>query len=236
MIERNVTPEHVAIIMDGNGRWAKERNLPRSYGHREGVKRVKDVVKAAADLGIKVVTFFAFSTENWVRPKKEINMLMSYLNSFLLQEVNQLHKNNMRFKVIGGSDPLPLGIQNKIKRAEAKTAGNTGLTVVLALNYGSRQEIVEAAKNFAKDVASGNLKAEDLDVEKFSHYLYTASLGGVDFLIRTSGEMRISNFLLWQISYAELYFTNKLWPDFKAKDFYEAIDDYRGRERRFGGI
>lgn len=236
MIERNVTPEHVAIIMDGNGRWAKERNLPRSYGHREGVKRVKDIVKAAADLGIKVVTFFAFSTENWVRPKKEINMLMSYLNSFLLQEVNQLHKNNMRFKVIGGSDPLPLGIQNKIKRAEAKTAGNTGLTVVLALNYGSRQEIVEAAKNFAKDVASGNLKAEDLDVEKFSHYLYTASLGGVDFLIRTSGEMRISNFLLWQISYAELYFTNKLWPDFKAKDFYEAIDDYRGRERRFGGI
>lgn len=236
MIERNVTPKHVAIIMDGNGRWAKERNLPRSYGHREGVKRVKDIVKAAADLGIKVVTFFAFSTENWVRPKKEISMLMSYLNSFLLQEVSQLHKNNMRFKVIGGSDPLPLGIQNKIKEAEAKTAGNTGLTVVLALNYGSRQEIVEAAKNFAKDVASGNLKAEDLDVEKFSQYLYTASLGGVDFLIRTSGEMRISNFLLWQISYAELYFTNKLWPDFKAKDFYEAIDDYKGRERRFGGI
>ncbi|OQB09449.1 MAG: Ditrans,polycis-undecaprenyl-diphosphate synthase ((2E,6E)-farnesyl-diphosphate specific) [Candidatus Omnitrophica bacterium ADurb.Bin205] len=236
MIERNVTPKHVAIIMDGNGRWAKERNLPRSYGHREGVKRVKDVVKAAADLGIKVVTFFAFSTENWVRPQKEISMLMRYLNSFLLQEVNRLHKNNMRFKVIGGDDPLPLSIQHKIKKAEAKTAGNTGLTVVLALNYGSRQEIVEAAKNFAKDVASGSLKAEDLDVEKFSKYLYTSSLEGVDLLIRTSGEMRISNFLLWQISYAELYFTNKLWPDFKAKDFCEAIDDYKRRERRFGGI
>ncbi|MFA5436971.1 MAG: isoprenyl transferase [Candidatus Omnitrophota bacterium] len=236
MTERNMIPKHVAIIMDGNGRWAKERNLPRSYGHREGVKRVKDIVKAAADLGIKVVTFFAFSTENWVRPKREIGMLMSYLDNFLVQEVNRLHKNNMRFRVIGGSDPLPLGIQNKIKKAEAKTAGNTGLTVVLALNYGSRQEIVEAAKNFANEVISGNLKAENLDVDKFSQYLYTASLADVDFLIRTSGEMRISNFLLWQLSYAELYFTKKLWPDFKAKDFCEAIDDYKERERRFGGI
>ncbi|MDD4981276.1 MAG: isoprenyl transferase [Candidatus Omnitrophica bacterium] len=236
MTERNMIPKHVAIIMDGNGRWAKERNLPRSYGHREGVKRVKDIVKAAADLGIKVVTFFAFSTENWVRPKREIGMLMSYLDNFLVQEVNRLHKNNMRFRVIGGSDPLPLGIQNKIKKAEAKTAGNTGLTVVLALNYGSRQEIVEAAKSFANEVILGNLKAENLDVDKFSQYLYTASLADVDFLIRTSGEMRISNFLLWQLSYAELYFTKKLWPDFKAKDFYEAIDDYKERERRFGGI
>ncbi|MDD3087165.1 MAG: isoprenyl transferase [Candidatus Omnitrophica bacterium] len=236
MTERNMIPKHVAIIMDGNGRWAKERNLPRSYGHREGVKRLKEIVKAAADLGIKVVTFFAFSTENWVRPKREIGMLMGYLDNFLVQEVNRLHKNNMRFKVIGGSEPLPLGIQDKIKKAEAKTSGNTGLTVVLALNYGSRQEIVEAAKSFANEVILGNLKAENLNVDQFSRYLYTASLADVDFLIRTSGEMRISNFLLWQLSYAELYFTKKLWPDFKAKDFYEAIDDYKERERRFGGI
>jgi len=229
-------PKHVAIIMDGNGRWAKERNLPRSYGHREGVKRVKDIVKVAAELGVSVVTFFAFSSENWKRPKKEIGMLMRYLDNFLIREVNDMHKNNIRFKVIGTKRPLPVSIQNKIRDAERKTKDNNGLTVVLALNYGSRQEIVEAAKKFTQDVLSKKLALQDLDAERFSGYLYTSELPDPDLLIRTSGEMRISNFLLWQLSYAEFYFTGKFWPDFKADDFRKAIEGYKIRERRFGGV
>lgn len=228
--------KHVAIIMDGNGRWAKERGLPRSCGHREGVKRVKDIVKAAAELGIDVVTFFAFSSENWKRPKREISMLMRYLDNFLIREVNDMHKNNIRFKVIGTGKPLPVSIQNRIKDAQRKTKDNTGLTVVLALNYGSRQEIIEAAKRFAKDVLSKGLVLHDLDAEKFSDYLYTCGLPDPDLLIRTSGEMRVSNFLLWQLSYAEFYFTRKFWPDFKANDFRKAIEEYKTRERRFGGV
>jgi undecaprenyl diphosphate synthase len=222
--------------MDGNGRWAKERSLPRSYGHREGVKRVKDIVKVAAELGIDVVTFFAFSSENWKRPKKEIGMLMRYLDNFLIREVNDMHKNNIRFKVIGTSKPLPVSIQNKIRDAQKKTGDNRGLTVVLALNYGSRQEIIEAVKRFARDVLSKGLAVHDLDAERFSDYLYTCGLPDPDLLIRTSGEMRISNFLLWQLSYAEFYFTKKFWPDFKANDFRKAIEEYKARERRFGGV
>ncbi|MBN2830827.1 MAG: isoprenyl transferase [Candidatus Omnitrophica bacterium] len=236
MDDKNNIPKHVAIIMDGNGRWAKERNLPRSYGHREGVKRVKDIVRSAGELGVGVLTFFAFSSENWKRPKKEIDMLMRYLDNFLIREVGDMNKNNIRFKVIGGGRPLPINIQNKIKRAEFETKNNTGLTVVLALNYGSRQEIVEASKSIIKDVLSGSVEIEDIDAGKFSRYLYTYGLPDPDLLIRTSGEMRISNFLLWQLSYAELYFTKKLWPDFKANDFKKAIDEYKSRERRFGGI
>jgi len=235
MADRDGIPKHVAIIMDGNGRWAKERGLPRSSGHRQGVKRVKDIIKAAGDLGINTITFFAFSTENWSRPRKEIDMLMRYLDHFLIREVNNMHKQNIRFKVIGGSKPLPVGIQNKIKEAERRTSGNTGLTVVLALNYGSRQEIVEAAKKFARDIVSKELTIQDLDTEGFSRYLYTFGLPDPDLLIRTSGEMRMSNFLLWQLSYAEFYFTKKFWPEFKADDFKRAIDEYKARDRRFGG-
>lgn len=235
MIDKNNIPQHVAIIMDGNGRWARKRGLSRTAGHREGVKRVKEIVKAAAEIGIKVVTFFAFSTENWARPKREINMLMRYFGSFLDREVRDMHKNNIRFKVIGKDEPLPLGIQKKIKGAEQKTKDNTGLTVVLALNYGSRQEIVEAAKKFARAALSQELDIDDLDIDKFSGWLYTFGLPDPDLLIRTSGEMRISNFLLWQISYTELYFSKKFWPDFKANDLKAAVGEYQARERRFGG-
>lgn len=236
MIDKSRIPKHVAIIMDGNGRWAKNRGLSRTAGHREGIKRVKDIVKTAGDLGIDAVTFFAFSTENWSRPKKETDVLMRYLENFLIREVNDMHKNNIRFNVIGEDSPLPLYIQNKINEAKHKTKDNTGLTVTLALNYGARQEIIEATKRFARDVSSRGVDIQDLNIERFSRYLYTADLPDPEFLIRTSGEMRISNFLLWQLSYAELYFTKKFWPEFKANDFKAAIEEYQSRERRFGGL
>jgi len=236
MFDKDKIPKHVAIIMDGNGRWARERKLTRTAGHLEGVKRVKEIVKTAAELGLKVITFFAFSTENWSRPKREIGMLMRYLDNFLVREVKEMDKNNIRFKVIGQDEPLPLETQKKIKEAERKTKDNSGLTVVLALNYGSRQEIVNAAKKFAYSVIRGDNKPDDLDINLFSRYLFTAGLPDPDLLIRTSGEMRISNFLLWQLSYAELYFPNKLWPDFRSEDFKSAIAEFQGRERRFGGL
>ena len=236
MIDKNNLPKHVAIIMDGNGRWAKEKGLPRTAGHREGVQRVREIIKAARELGINVITFFVFSTENWSRPKKEVDMLMRYLNNFLEREINDLNKNNIRLIIIGQDEPLPKYLQKKIKEAELKTKDNTGMTVVLALNYGARQEIVEAAKRFADSVVRGETNTEDLNPDKFSHYFYTVGLPDPDLLIRTGGEMRISNFLLWQLSYAELYFPKKYWPDFKGKDLEEAIQEYQRRERRFGKI
>lgn len=229
-------PKHIAIIMDGNGRWAKEKGLPRTAGHREGVKRVREVVRAAARLGVEVLTFFAFSAENWKRPKKEINMLMRVLVNFLNRQISELHKNNIRFKFIGRSIPLPEFVLQEIQAAIEKTKNNSGLTVVLALNYGSRQEIVDAAKIFAGMVTKGEADIEELDVDKFSSFLYTAGLADPDFLIRTSGEMRLSNFLLWQLSYAELFFSKKYWPDFGAADLEKAIKVYQGRARRFGDI
>jgi len=236
MLDRSNIPKHIAIIMDGNGRWAKERGLSRTQGHREGMKRVREVVKSAQELGIKVITFFAFSSENWSRPKQEINVLMRYLNNYLVNEVKEMDKRNIRFLVIGRNQPLPLAIQKKIKEAQARTTDNTGLTVVLALNYGARQEIVDAAKNFALDVVNSKIDANDLDEEIFSRYLYTGKLPDPDLLIRTSGQLRISNFLLWQLSYAELYFPGKFWPDFGADDLNEAVKQYQSRERRFGGL
>ena len=236
MIDKNNIPRHIAIIMDGNGRWAQEHGFKRTAGHREGIKRVREIIKACAELRVKVLTLFAFSTENWLRPKKEINVLMRYLGNFLEKEVKELHKKGMRFMVIGSKEPLPKNIQVKIKEAQKKTADNTGLTLVLALNYGSRQEIVDAARRFASSVSRGEEKAEALDAGKFGRYLYTAGLPDPDLLIRTSGEMRISNFLLWQLSYAELYFTKKYWPQFLRQDLEEAILEFQNRERRFGGI
>lgn len=236
MIDKNNIPRHIAIIMDGNGRWAQKRHLPRSAGHREGVNRVREIVKAAAEVGVEVLTFFAFSAENWKRPKKEIDLLMRHLNNFLEREVKELDKNNIRFMAIGRDEPLPRYLQLKIKEAENKTKDNTGLVVVLALNYGSRQEVVDAAKEFARRVQQGRADLESLAVENFSNYLYTQGLPDPDLLIRTSGEMRISNFLLWQISYAELYFPEKYWPEFKKEDFIKAIREYQNRERRFGKI
>lgn len=236
MIDKNNIPKHVAIIMDGNGRWAKERGLPRSAGHRAGINKVKEVIRAASDLGIKVVTLFAFSSENWARPKKEVNLLMRALNNFLEREIGELDKNNIRLMVIGQDKPIPQYLLNKIEKAKERTKDNTGLIFVLALNYGSRQEIVDAVKKFTGTVINKEANLEDLDMENFGGYLYTAGLPDPDLLIRTSGEMRISNFLLWQLSYAELYFPRKYWPDFGKEDLEKAIDIYQTRERRFGKI
>ncbi len=221
--------------MDGNGRWAKERGFPRIIGHHEGAKRLKEIVKAASEMGIEAVTFFAFSAENWNRPKQEIDALMRYLNNFLDKEIKQFDKNNIRFLVIGRASPLPDSVLEKISLAQERTKKNKGMFVVLALNYGSRQEIVDAARRFAEAVLSGAVNKDSLDIEGFNRYLYTAGLPDPDLLIRTSGEMRLSNFLLWQLSYAELYFVKKYWPDFGREDFKESVLEYQKRERRFGG-
>ena len=209
-------PQHVAFIMDGNGRWAKQKGRARTAGHKEGVQRVREIVRGAYDLGIRAVTFFAFSTENWSRPKSEVAILMRYLDNFLSGEIDQLHKNNVRFSVIGRGEPLPKYLQAKIKKAQSKTKDNTGLRFVLALNYGGRQEIVDGARRFAQDVLDGKCNLPSLDEEKFSRYLYVDDIADPDLLIRTSNEMRISNFLLWQLSYCEFYFTPICWPDWFA--------------------
>jgi undecaprenyl diphosphate synthase len=235
-MQKSDIPKHIAIIMDGNGRWAKERGLMRTAGHREGVKRAREVIKACGELGIEVVTFFAFSAENWRRPKREIGILMGFLESFLKDEIRDLIKNNIRLKVIGRGDPIPKTLQKRLKEAQAKTEDNSGLTVCLALNYGSRQEIVDAAKDFAADTLKGKINLGSLDENIFSGYLYTGELPDPDLLIRTSGEMRISNFLLWQLSYAELYFPKVYWPDFRRADLEAAIAEFKKRERRFGKI
>jgi undecaprenyl diphosphate synthase len=236
MFDKKNIPKHVAIIMDGNGRWAKERGLARSAGHRQGFKRVREAIKTADELGIKVITFFAFSAENWSRPKQEVGMLMRYLDNLLEKETDELDKNNIRLRVIGRNEPLPKRLQTKIQEAQKQTKDNSGLTAVLALNYGSRQEIADAAVKFARAAVLGEVKIEDLDAGLFSSYLYTAGLPDPDLLIRTSGEMRLSNFLLWQLSYAELYFPKIYWPDFGGEDLKQAVLVYQKRERRFGGI
>jgi undecaprenyl diphosphate synthase len=229
-------PKHVAFIMDGNGRWAKERGLNRTFGHRKGIERVKEIIRGASSLGIQTVTFFAFSTENWNRPKKEVDILMRYLDAFLDKERDQMHRNNIRFMVIGRSEPIPKYLLTKIKKTQEETALNTGLTVILALNYGGRQEILDAAKKFARNVLARRINLESLNEEEFKNYFYAADIPDPDLLIRTSNEMRISNFLLWQLSYSELYFSPKYWPDFGIGELKEAIQEYQKRERRFGGI
>lgn len=236
MIDKNRLPNHIAIIMDGNGRWAKERGLPRTVGHRQGVKRVEELVSVAAQMGIKMITFFAFSTENWSRPKSEIDTLMRYLDRFLNSRIDKLNRNNIRFVTIGRDEPLPKLLQKKLKEAQILTQNNTGMTLILALNYGSRQEIVDAVKKIAKLTAEGKINIENFEEDDFSRYLYTAGLPDPDLLIRTSAEKRISNFMLWQLSYAELYFPKKYWPDFNVKEFKKAIEEYQKRERRFGRI
>ena len=236
MLDKNNIPRHIAIIMDGNGRWAKSKGLPRIAGHRAGIDRINEIVDSARKLGIQVITFFAFSAENWSRPKKEVDMLMRSLNDFLDRRIKELDKNNIKFLAIGRDEPVPKYLQDKIDDAENKTKANTGMVVVLALNYGSRQEIVDAVKKFTARVIKGEVRIEDLGVEEFSRYFYTAGLPDPDLLIRTSGEMRLSNFLLWQSSYAEFYFPKEFWPDFKGKDLEEAIKVYQKRQRRFGGL
>lgn len=227
-------PNHVAIIMDGNGRWAKKRGKIRIFGHRNGVQAVRETIETAAEIGVKVLTLYAFSTENWNRPQKEVNTLMSLLASSLKKELKNLQKNDIQLRAIGDLNSLPDKAQKQLQSVIDKTATNQRMILNLALSYGSRAEIVNAVKRISKKVVNNELKIENIDVKTINNHLYTFSLPDVDFLIRTSGEQRISNFLLWQISYAELYFTNTLWPDFNKECFYDAIKEYQIRERRYG--
>ena len=225
-------PAHVAIIMDGNGRWAAQRHLPRVEGHRAGIDSVRDVVETSARLGIDVLTLYAFSVENWKRPRAEVNTLMMLLKRYIRLELSTLLKNNIRFRVIGRAEELAPDLQDELQIGIRQTAGNSGMLFNIALNYGGRAEIVDAAR---RAIAEG-IAADDLDERRFGELLYTAGQPDPDLLIRTSGEMRVSNFLLWQIAYSEIWVTETLWPDFRRRDLLDAVVAYQKRDRRYGGI
>jgi len=227
-------PRHVAIIMDGNGRWAAQFGNERSFGHEHGVKAVRSVVEGAGEIGIEYLTLYAFSTENWSRPKEEVDALMGLLVHAISEETDELKKSNVRLKVIGDVKSLPQNVQDKLAWSIDKLNSCTGLTLVLALSYSSKWEIVEAVKRIAEQVKLGKMEPEEIDCDMMDCFLNTSEMPDPELLIRTSGESRISNFLLWQIAYAELYFTPKLWPDFRKEDLFEAIYDFQNRERRFG--
>jgi len=229
-------PSHVAIIMDGNGRWAKQRHLPRVEGHREGAESVRAVVRAAGEAGIKYLTVYAFSVENWGRPKDEVDTLMKYLARYLKNEIPELNRNNVRLEAIGQIYRLPEFVQQQLEKTKAALARNNGLTLILALSYGSRTEIVEAVRDIATKVQKGKLDPAEITEQTISQHLYTKNFPDPDLLIRTSGEMRVSNFLLWQISYAELVVTPTLWPDFRKAQLFDALEEYGRRHRRFGGV
>lgn len=235
-IDLNKLPKHVAVIMDGNGRWAKQRGKLRTFGHNNGVKAVRETVEAAAEMGVEHLTLYAFSTENWNRPKLEITALMTLLVKTINKETKTLTENNIRLNAIGQLDSLPNSCYNELQEAMEKTKDNTRMTLTLALSYSSKWELTEAVKSIAKNVKSGKLDADNIDEKTVDEHLCTFGMPDPELLIRTSGEHRISNFLLWQIAYAEFYFTDKLWPDFRRADFEAAIIDYQGRERRFGKI
>ncbi|MBF0619256.1 MAG: isoprenyl transferase [Candidatus Omnitrophica bacterium] len=229
-------PRHIAIIMDGNGRWAKERGWPRTQGHLEGVKRVDEVVKAASDMGIKALTLYTFSTENWTRPEAEVSMLMQTLVSVIAQKLKKLHANGVRFRFSGRREGAPSAVLETFDRAVEYTRDNTGLLLNIAFNYGGRLEILDAVRALARECMSNVTTPEAIDEKVFSDHLYTKGIPDPDLLIRTSGEKRLSNFLLWQLSYAEFYFTDKYWPDFTPDEFVKAVRDYQSRGRRFGGV
>lgn len=229
-------PNHVAIILDGNGRWAKKRLLPRNLGHKAGAKAVEDICEDAWNLGIKYLTVYAFSTENWKRPEDEVNALMKLLRNYLVDCIERSNKNNMRVRVIGEKTGLSQDIQESIEKLEKVTEKNTGLNFNIAINYGSRDEITRAVKKIAERVAKGEITPDSIDMNVISESLDTKGIPDPDLLIRTSGEERLSNFLLWQLAYTEFYFTDVLWPDFNKKELEKAIEKYNGRERRFGGV
>ncbi|MBN1919052.1 MAG: isoprenyl transferase [Verrucomicrobia bacterium] len=235
-LDRKTLPRHIAIVMDGNGRWARRRGLSRIEGHRHAEDAVRDTVEACAELGIGTLTLYAFSIENWSRPKREVNALMRLLRRFIRKETPNLMKNRIRFRAIGRDEPLPAEVLADLRELEQKTVANEGLTVVLAVNYGGRTEIADAAKRLAARVKSGDLALRDVDEQAFADCLYTRGIPDVDLLIRTSGESRVSNFLLWQAWYAELWITPVLWPDFRRAHLIEAIKEYARRDRRFGGV
>lgn len=227
-------PTHVAVIMDGNGRWAQKQGQMRVFGHQNGVKAVRDTTEAAAEIGIKYLTLYAFSTENWNRPREEVDALMELLIHTINQEKETLNKNNIRLLAIGDLHSLPGNCYRELQEAMDETSGNTRMSLVLALSYSSRWEITNAVREIAKEVEQGKLNASQIDEKLISSHLNTSHIPDPELLIRTSGEHRISNFLLWQIAYSELYFTDKLWPEFGKEDLYEALIDYQNRERRFG--
>ena len=233
-IDFNNLPQHIAVIMDGNGRWAKKKGALRIFGHRNAVEAVRDITEGCGELGIKYLTLYAFSTENWSRPKAEIDGLMELLVNTLKQEIKKLTENQVKLKTIGETSHLPQECQKNLAWAIDQTKNNTGLTLILALSYSGRWEIIKAAKALAKEVQDGNVKLNDINESLFENYLQTSGIPDPELLIRTSGELRISNFLLWQIAYTELYITPTLWPDFRKEHLYEAIWSYQQRERRFG--
>jgi undecaprenyl diphosphate synthase len=231
-LDEGCLPRHVAIIMDGNGRWARQRRLPRVAGHRAGIRAVRETVEVTARLGIEMLTLYAFSKENWKRPETEIEMLMKLLREFLGKELAKFHRNNIRLSLIGRPDELPGPVQRDLEHALEQTSENTGLELCVALSYSGREEIIDACKSILRS----GVPADAVDADMFADHLYTAGKPEPDLLIRTSGEMRVSNFLLWQIAYAEIWVTETLWPDFKRQQFFEALLDYQARERRFGGL
>ncbi len=229
-------PQHVAVIMDGNGRWAKQHGLPRVEGHRRGADSAREIIRTAGELGIKYLTLYAFSAENWNRPKDEVDALMKYLVHYLKTETPELNKNNVHLEVIGQIYRLPENVQEHLKKSIATLSKNNGLTLVMALSYGSRIEIVDAVRRIGEEVKRGKLDPADINENVISDHLWTRNIPDPDLLIRTSGEMRVSNFLLWQISYAELVITPTLWPDFKKPQLFAALEEYARRNRRFGGV
>lgn len=233
-IDKNNLPKHIAIIMDGNGRWAKKRFQPRIFGHRNAIKAVRDTIEGAAEIGVEYLTLYAFSTENWNRPKVEVRALMELLVKAIHDELENIHKNGIRLLTIGDTKNLPEKAYDELQRAIQKTKENKRMTLIMALSYSSRWEIIEATKKIIEEAMSGKLSPLEMNEKKFTAYLATAHIPDPELMIRTSGEFRISNFLLWQLAYSELYFTEKLWPDFRKSDLYEAIISYQKRERRFG--
>ena len=229
-------PRHVAVIMDGNGRWARARALPRVAGHEAGSRAIGQTLEAAQECGVQFLTLYAFSAENWKRPAEEVNALMRLLGKFLDERTGEMLEKNVRLRTIGRTEELPAEVRKKLQRAREESARNTGLTVVLALNYGARLELTDATRQVAQLVAAGQLTPEEITPEIIENHLYTAGLPDPDLLIRTSGELRLSNFLLWQLSYTEIYVTEKLWPDFGQADFRAALAAYAQRSRRFGGV
>ncbi len=235
-IDKNRLPKHIAIIMDGNGRWAAKRALPRFLGHKAGTETIREVLRACSDMGIKILTVYAFSTENWNRPKDEVSYLMNLLVEYMKKEINDLNKNNVRIKILGDLSALPANTRLEIDRAVSLTHENTGIQFNIALNYGGRAELIDACKRISKEVKEGKIVTEDIDEDLISSYLFTSGDYDPDIIIRTSGEKRLSNFLLWQSAYSELVFTDVMWPDFNKAQLKKAIIEYQSRDRRFGAI
>jgi len=235
-IDRSALPAHIAIIMDGNGRWARKRGLPRVAGHRAGINAVREAVEGSADLGIPVLTLYAFSVENWKRPRSEVSTLMALLKEYLNKELENIHKNNIRFRTIGRTDELDPSVKAELEKARSRTSSNTGMIFNVALNYGGRTEIIDAVNRLLNNGGRAAAENGGISEKDFAQYLYTAGQPDPDLLIRTSGELRVSNFLLWQIAYSEIWVTDTLWPDFERRHLYEAIIAFQKRERRYGGI